>query len=79
MSGNLFVELPPPSHFENAAELADEDDIAGSVICGPDPERHLEAIREFADAGFSHVYVHQVGPTGPEFFEFYSREILPLL
>jgi hypothetical protein len=34
-------------------------------------------IREFADAGFDHVYVHQVGPDQGPFFSFYEREVLP--
>ena len=38
---------------------------------------HLEAIESFADAGFDHVYVHQVGPNQEGFFDFYEREILP--
>ncbi len=75
-SGNHFLELPLPAHFEEAAELVDEDDIAASVICGPDPQRHIEAIAEYAEAGYDHVYVHQVGPDQDGFFDFYEREIL---
>jgi G6PDH family F420-dependent oxidoreductase len=77
ISGSYFLELPLPAHFEEAAEVLDEDDIAESVICGPDPERHEAAIREFLDAGYEHVYVHQVGPDQEGFFRFYEREILP--
>jgi coenzyme F420-dependent glucose-6-phosphate dehydrogenase len=79
VSGNLFLELPLPGHFEEAAELVDEDDIAESVVCGPDPERHVEAIREYIDAGYDHVYLHQIGPDQEGFFEFYEREVLPQL
>ena len=53
------------------------DDVSDVVVCGPGPEAHLEAIESFADAGFDHVYVHQVGPNQEGFFEFYEREILP--
>jgi hypothetical protein len=53
------------------------DDVASSVICGPDPERHVKAIREYVDAGFDHVYVHQVGPDQDGFFRFYRREVMP--
>jgi G6PDH family F420-dependent oxidoreductase len=62
VSGNYFLELPLPSHFEEAAELVTEDDIAENIVCGPDPERHISAIQEYIDAGYDHVYVHQVGP-----------------
>ena len=29
------------------------------------------------EAGFSHIYVHQIGPDQDGFFDFYEREILP--
>jgi G6PDH family F420-dependent oxidoreductase len=77
LKGSHFLELPLPSHFEEAAAMVDEDDIAESVICGPDPQRHVDAIAEYVDAGYDHVYVHQVGPDQAGFFDFYEREILP--
>lgn len=52
---------------------------AGNVVCGPDPERHLGAIREYVDAGYDHVCLQHVGPDQAGFFEFYEREILPQL
>jgi coenzyme F420-dependent glucose-6-phosphate dehydrogenase len=77
IGGELGQELPLPRHFEQAAENVSEDDVAEKVICGHDPERHLAAIRQFIDAGFDHVYVHQVGLDQPGFFRFYEREVLP--
>ena len=77
IEGELGVELPLPRHFEQAAELLTEDDVAENVVCGPDPERHVAAITEYVDAGFDHVYVHQVGPDQEGFFRFYEREVLP--
>jgi coenzyme F420-dependent glucose-6-phosphate dehydrogenase len=79
LKGELSVELPLPRHFEQAASTVSEEDVAGSVVCGPDPERHLQAIREFADGGYDHVYVHQVGPDQEGFLRFYEREVLPKL
>jgi coenzyme F420-dependent glucose-6-phosphate dehydrogenase len=79
VSGSYFLELPLPAHFEEAAELVTEDDIVGSVVCGPDPARHVESINEYAEAGYDHVYVHQVGPDQAGFFDFYAREVLPRL
>ncbi len=75
--GNLNWELPLPSLFADATEWADEDAVAESVVCGPDPERHVEAIREFVDAGYDHVYFHQVGPEQEGFFSFFERELAP--
>ncbi len=79
VSGSYFLELPLPSHFEEAAELVTEEAIAESIVCGPDPERHVAAIREYIDAGYDHVYVHQVGPDQNGFFDFYERSVLPEL
>jgi len=77
LKGDLSVELPLPKHFEEASASLEEADVAESLICGPDPERHIAAIKEFADAGFDHVYVHQVGPDQEGFLRFYAREVLP--
>jgi len=77
LSGNFFLELPLPAHFEEAAEALDEDDVAESIVCGPDPERHRTAIQEYVDAGYDHVYIHQVGPEQEGFLDFYEREVLP--
>ena len=77
--GELGQELRVPAHFEQAAENVDRDRVAESVSCGPDPERHLDGIRKFADAGFEHICVHQIGPDQTGFIEFYEREVLPKL
>jgi len=79
MDAALAWELPLPAHFEAAAELVTEDTISESMVCGPDPKDHLEALREYADAGYEHVCVHQVGPDQEGFMQFYKREIFPRL
>jgi G6PDH family F420-dependent oxidoreductase len=76
--GQLGQELPLPSHFEQAAKLVRGDDM-GVIPLGPDPERHLTSIREYFDAGYDRVYVHQIGPDQDGFFSFYEREVLPKL
>jgi coenzyme F420-dependent glucose-6-phosphate dehydrogenase len=77
VSGELSQELPLPRHFEQAVEMLTEDDVATKVICGPDPAKHVEAIKKFLDAGIERVYMHQVGPDQEGFFNFYSKEVLP--
>jgi hypothetical protein len=79
IKGQLSQELAMPSMFEEAAEMVKPEDLAKKLPCGPDPERHLEAIRKYYDAGFDHVYVHQIGPDQDGFFDFYEREVLPKL
>lgn len=68
-------------HFKVAAPTdgvaAIYEHLAESIVCGPDPERHRVAIQEYIDAGYDHVYLHQVGPDQAGFFDFYEREVLP--
>ena len=66
-----------PSHFEEAIGKVRKEDVTKVIICGNDPEKHLEAIQRFADAGYDYVFIHQIGPEQEGFFEFYERNILP--
>jgi hypothetical protein len=66
----------PPEHFEQATELVTEDMVAEAVPCGPDVDRHVVAIQEFADAGVDELYIHQIGGPGADFFGTYAKEIL---
>lgn len=77
LTGELSQVLPTPAHFEQAVKMATVEDIAENVVCGPDPEDHIAEIEEFADAGFDHVYVHQVGPEQQAAIDFYEEAILP--
>ncbi|HJU12295.1 MAG TPA: hypothetical protein VJ728_15535, partial [Candidatus Binataceae bacterium] len=77
ISGQANFELPLPRHYEELAQSVTEDQIANSVICGPDPKKHLDGIREYAEAGFDHVFVHQIGHEQKGFVDFYRSEIFP--
>jgi G6PDH family F420-dependent oxidoreductase len=75
--GESGQELPNPKHFEQLAEMVTEDKIAEQVVCGPDIDRHVAKIQEYVDAGYDHVYIHQVGPDQEGFLEAYARDVLP--
>jgi G6PDH family F420-dependent oxidoreductase len=79
LPGQLATELEIPKFFEQACELVEQEDVreSESLVTDPDPETHVENLREFVDAGYDHVYVHQVGPNQEQFLEFYEDEILP--
>ena len=79
MEASLAWELPLPAHFEAVAELVTEDAIAESMVCGSDPKDHLDALEEYAGAGYDHVCVHQVGPDQAGFMQFYKTQIFPRL
>jgi coenzyme F420-dependent glucose-6-phosphate dehydrogenase len=76
MDASLSWELPLPAHFEAVAELVTEAAMK-DMVCGPDPKQHLEALEEYADAGYDHICVHQVGPDQAGFMGFYKTEIFP--
>jgi len=78
LEGPLNQELATPADFEAVAEMVEPDDLE-MLPLGPDPDRYLDAIREFDDAGYSHVYIHQIGPNQDGFLEFARRELLPRL
>jgi coenzyme F420-dependent glucose-6-phosphate dehydrogenase len=77
IQGEAGQELPMPGHFAQAAAMVSPEDVDEVVACGPDPDRHMEMIKRFDDAGYTHIYVHQIGPDQQGFFDFYKREILP--
>ena len=68
-------ELPNPVNFEAATETVREEDMAEAFGYGPDPERHLAAVRGFADAGFDHLCLINAGPDPEGFFRFYEEEL----
>jgi G6PDH family F420-dependent oxidoreductase len=80
LEGQLNTELANPGLFEDAVETVTREDIAeGSTVVEPNPDAHLESVREFADAGFDHVTIHDVGADTDGFFEFYESAVLPEL
>ena len=50
-----------------------------SIPCGPDPDRWLEDIRAYEQAGYTHVYFHQIGRDQDGFLRFWSEELEPKL
>ncbi len=79
LPGEVTQELPNPAQFTDLVKVVTEDQVAEAIPCGPDPAVHLAKIREYVEAGFDHVYLHQVGPDQRGFIEFAERELLPAL
>jgi coenzyme F420-dependent glucose-6-phosphate dehydrogenase len=77
LQGPLNSELAIPEQFAAASKMVTDEMVAAEIVCGPDPAKHLKGIHEYLDAGFDHVYVHQVGPDQEGFMRFYEHEILP--
>ncbi|MEU6664958.1 LLM class F420-dependent oxidoreductase [Streptomyces sp. NPDC046727] len=79
LPGEMGQVLPSPRHFEQLHELVTEDMVRDEVVCGDDADRHVEALKAFADAGFDRVYVNQIGPDQQGFFDFYRTKVLTRL
>jgi G6PDH family F420-dependent oxidoreductase len=74
----VMSELPNPINFEAATAHVREEDVAKTIPCGADADRHADAIRKWTDAGFDRVAIVQVG--APErFFDFWERDLRPRL
>jgi coenzyme F420-dependent glucose-6-phosphate dehydrogenase len=79
LHGEVSQELPNPAQFTDLVSSVTEDQVADAISCGPDAAVHLEKIRSYIDAGYDHVYVHQVGPDQEGFMAFAEAELLPEL
>lgn len=77
ISGQASQELPMPLHFEQLSKDVTPDKMAEQVVCGPDKEAHKQQIQQYIDAGFTHIYIHQIGPNQDAFMQFYQKEIFP--
>jgi G6PDH family F420-dependent oxidoreductase len=78
LSGDLAWEIKSVEHFDSVVKLVREDDLA-DVVCGPDLDAYLEAVESYTQAGYDHVYLHQIGPEQDLFLEFAENELLPAL
>ncbi len=78
LPGELSAELPTTAHFEQACGMVEEEDIRESSIdMGRDADAHIESIQQCIEAGYDHVYVHQIGDDQETAMEFYESEVLP--
>ncbi len=74
------AELPVPESFVQASRTVRVEDVSKQMPCGPDVERHVAGIRQFEEAGFTHIAVIQVGgDTQEQFIRWAADELLPAL
>lgn len=75
--GQFGQEARLPVYFEQTAKLVTPEEVQKNYILGSDPEAHLEELKKYVEAGYDHIYVHQIGPDQEIFFRFYEKEIIP--
>lgn len=77
LPGSLPQALPTPEDFESATSLVTEDMVRENFPCGSDPQRVLDKIQRFEDAGFDELYLQQIGPEQEKFFQAWSEVLRP--
>lgn len=73
-------ELPGPAGFEQASQHTRPEDMAEAIPCGDDVDAFVEAVRAYAEAGFTEVALVQIGGDRQEIFLGWAEEkLLPAL
>ncbi|MBL1290922.1 LLM class F420-dependent oxidoreductase [Streptomyces sp. For3] len=73
-------ELPGPAAFDQATQFVRKEDIADAIPCGPDVDAFVEAVRPYAEAGFTEVALVQIGGAQQAPFIDWARStLLPAL
>jgi G6PDH family F420-dependent oxidoreductase len=76
------AELPSTAGFAAASQFVRPDDIAASISCGPDVDRHVAAARSFAEAGFTDLALVQIGGAPQHqlpFLDYARDKLLPAM
>lgn len=74
------AELPGPTSFAAASQFVRPDDVAAQIPCGDKVEAVVEAVRAYAEAGFTDVALVQIGGDQQRsFLQAAEAEILPAL
>ncbi|MEU8457406.1 LLM class F420-dependent oxidoreductase [Streptomyces griseoaurantiacus] len=74
------AELPHPDSFSAATQFVTEEDVAASIPCGDNPEAFVEAVRPYAEAGFTEIALVQIGgDSQPAFLDWSAKTLLPAL
>jgi G6PDH family F420-dependent oxidoreductase len=72
------AELPGPSAFDAASSFVREEDVASAIPCGDDVGAVIEAARAYADAGFTHLALVQIGgDQQAPYLEWAQQRLLP--
>src|SRR3954471_8587640 len=70
------ADLPGTAGFDSASQFVREDDVAEGIPCGDDVDAVIEAAQAYADAGFTHLALVQIGGDQQRPFLDWSRTTL---
>ncbi|MEU9182071.1 LLM class F420-dependent oxidoreductase [Streptomyces sp. NPDC048550] len=74
------AELPGPAAFAQASQHTRPEDVADSIPCGDDVDAFVDAVRPYAEAGFTEIALIQIGGGQQEcFLDWSEAKLLPAL
>jgi G6PDH family F420-dependent oxidoreductase len=72
------AELPGPIAFDSASQFVRKEDVASSIPCGDDVDAVIAAAKAYADAGFTHLALVQIGGDQQvPFLQWTEKSLLP--
>ena len=75
----VLATLRMPADFEAAAEFVEPDDLEGPVLVSSDASRHAAWLTDYAELGFSELYLHDVHHDQERFLADFGERVLPEL
>lgn len=72
-------DITDPVEMEKAADALPIEQIASRWIVGSDPDEVVEQIRQYTDAGLTHLVFHAPGHDQRRFLELFERDLAPRL
>ncbi len=76
----LFLnKIYTPAMSAQNGKVVGRDTIHKSVCISGDPEKHIEYVKKYIDAGFTHFYFHSADGDQIDFLERYGKDVLPAL
>jgi coenzyme F420-dependent glucose-6-phosphate dehydrogenase len=76
----LFLnKIYTPAMSAQNGKVAGKDTIQNSVLISDDPEKHIKFVKQYIDAGFTHLYFHSAAEDQIAFIESYGKDVLPAL
>jgi coenzyme F420-dependent glucose-6-phosphate dehydrogenase len=72
-------DITDPVEMERAADALPIEQIASRWIVGSDPDKVVDDIRKYVDAGFTHLVFHGPGADQRRFLELFEKDLAPRL
>ena len=72
-------DITDPIEMEKAADALPIEQIASRWIVGSDPDAIVEQVKQYTDAGLTHLVFHAPGHDQRRFLELFERDLAPRL